>query len=225
MPPANSRRRVYMFALLAPILALGLLATPSRQRMRAAGPANTGHETLDCAQCHTPADGTVRQQLQANARYQLGLRGTPANFIHEPVDNVDCLACHQNRDDRHPVYRFEEPRFAEVREVLAPQNCVSCHAEHSGRRVTVEATVCSQCHQETTIREDPILPTHDGLIALRQWTTCLQCHDFHGNHVRETPNKLVQALRAEHVDDYLAGGRQIYGSEVRYPAKTEREAE
>jgi Cytochrome c3 len=214
-----------MLALVAPLFSLVLLALPGRERLRAAGPANSGHEQLDCVQCHTPADGTVRQQVQANFRHLVGLRSAGADFLHRPVENVDCLACHQNPDDRHPVYRFEEPRFAEVRATLAPQNCVSCHSEHSGRRVTAEPTMCVSCHTDTEIKNDPAVPSHAQLLAEERWSTCLQCHDFHGNHVRTTPNRLVEALVLGDVEKYLAGGPAVYGTEVRYPALTEREIE
>lgn len=219
------RRRIYSIAAVALVLALGVLLMPGSERLRAAGPANTGHERLECAQCHTSAEGTPRQQIQANVRFLLGLRSQAANFIHNPVGNVDCLSCHQNDDDRHPVYRFNEPRFAEARAEIAPQYCVSCHAEHTGRRVTAEATVCVSCHTQMEIKDDPIQPAHATLAARGEWGTCLSCHDFHGNHVRPTPLRLDQAASASAVARYLAGGPPIYGEEVRFPAKTIREAQ
>ncbi|MBW3630018.1 MAG: cytochrome c3 family protein [Gemmatimonadetes bacterium] len=218
----HPRKRIYALAAGVPMLALMVLLFPGRERLRAAGPANTGHAELTCAQCHTPADGTVRQQVQANLRHLLGSRATPADFLHKPVGNVDCVACHQNDDDRHPTYRFNEPRFADVRAELAPQNCVSCHTEHTGRRVTAQATVCSSCHADMEIREDPIQPTHSKLVEGKQWATCLSCHDFHGNHVRDTPRILAKALGSTQVEAYLAGGAKIYGEDVRFPARTER---
>lgn len=217
------RGRIYSVALLAPILGLGFLLMPERERLHAAGPANTGHEQLTCAQCHTTAEGTPRQQIQANVQFLLGRRGEGASFIHNPVGNVDCMACHQNEDDRHPVYRFNEPRFAEVRAELAPQYCVSCHVEHTGRRVTAEPTVCASCHVEMEMKEDPIEPTHAALAAGKQWGTCLSCHDFHGNHVRTTPLRLSDAPSEGEVARYLAGGPPIYGQELRFPAKEFRE--
>ncbi len=216
------RRKVYAGTALVPVIALGILLMPGQERLRAAGPANTGHEQLDCAQCHTAADGTVRQQVQANVRNFVGLRAVGADFIHKEVGNVDCLACHQNNDDRHPVYRFNEPRFAEAREAIGPQSCVNCHVEHSGRRATVDPTFCVNCHVDTKIQQDPIVPTHANLIALEEWGSCLGCHDFHGNHVRTTPTRLEGLLPEVDIAEYLAGGRPIYGTEVRFPAKQER---
>lgn len=218
------RRRIYAVAVAAPVLVLGILLMPGRERLRAAGPANTGHEQLTCAQCHTPAKGTARQQIQANTRFLLGLRAQGATFVHNPVGNVDCVSCHQNEDDRHPVYRFNEPRFAEARAEIAPQNCVSCHAEHTGRRVTAEATFCSNCHADMKIEKDPIEPGHAALATSGQWGSCLSCHDFHGNHVRTTPRRLEDGASESEVARYLAGGPPIYGHEVRFPARTVREA-
>jgi hypothetical protein len=219
---AFPRRRLYAAAAFAPLLALVLLLLPGRERLRAAGPANAGHEQLACGQCHTPAEGTVRQQVQANVRHLLGLREVGADFIHKPVGNTDCLACHQNEDDSHPVYRFYEPRFAEAREAIAPQYCVSCHTEHSGRRVTAEASVCSNCHADMEVQNDPIQPTHVTLSVLDEWGSCLRCHDFHGNHVRTTPIRLEGVASETAVARYLAGGEPIYGTQLRFPARTDR---
>lgn len=223
-PSESSRRgRVYLFALLAAVAAVVTLLSPGRERLHAAGPANAGHERLTCAQCHVAAEGTVRQQVQANVRHLVGLRATGADFMHRAVGNVDCVACHDNQDDAHPAYRFNEPRFAEVRASLAPQNCVSCHAEHSGQRVTAPATVCQECHSDMEIAEDPAQPSHAFLVSNERWGSCLSCHDFHGNHVREVPTLLSAGPSEEAVQRYLAGGPAIYGDSVRFPARTERE--
>lgn len=223
-PAARSwRARAYGIATVAMVCAVGVLLLPGRERLRAAGPANTGHEALACGQCHTLADGTVRQQLQANVRHLAGLRATGADFVHRPVENDDCTACHSNEDDRHAPYRFNEPRFAEARQAIAPQQCVSCHAEHTGERVTREGTFCSECHSDMEVRQDPITPTHAALAADQKWGTCLSCHDYHGNHVRTTPNRFDQALPEAAVIRYLRGGPDVYGNRLRFPARTERE--
>lgn len=217
------RPRVYYASALGALTVLAILVIPGKERLRAAGPPNTGHEQLTCAQCHTPADGTLRQQIQANARHLVGLRSVGTDFVHKPVGNVDCLACHQNDDDRHPVYRFNEPRFAEARDSIAPQLCVSCHTEHSGRRVTVEPTSCSVCHADMTLNDDPIEPSHEALVVAKDWGSCLSCHDFHGNHVRTTPTLRADGASDLDIARYLAGGPEIYGTMKHVNARTERE--
>lgn len=217
------RRRIYLLAVAAAVAVLAVLLVPGRERLRAAGPANTGHEALACTQCHTPADGTVRQQLQANARYLAGLRGSGADFVHKPVGNVDCVSCHTNEDDKHAPHRFNEPRFEQARAELAPQYCVSCHSEHQGGRVTVEGTFCGSCHQDMEIREDPITPSHASLASEKKWGTCLSCHDYHGNHIRTTPTRLEGGIEEAAVRAYLRGGSAIYGNQLRFPARKQRE--
>lgn len=101
-------------------------------QLRAPGDFNTGHENLTCNECHESADGTIRQQIQSNISYLLGNRETLAVFNLQSPDNKDCLACHNREDDKHPVYRFNEPRFIEARKAIQPQKCVSCHLEHTG---------------------------------------------------------------------------------------------
>jgi hypothetical protein len=183
---------------------------------------NIGHERLDCAQCHVTAAGTVRQQLQANARYWLGLRKEPVDFGSKDVQNVDCLACHDRPFDRHPVFRFNEPRFEKARKNLGVHECQSCHAEHRGAKVVVEATYCAECHSELKLERDPIDVPHEELVKGDRWEACLGCHDFHGNHERSTPKRLDQALSPLDIERYFAGARSPYGDALKSPPKKER---
>lgn len=183
---------------------------------------NTGHESLACDSCHRPADGTIRQQLQANVKYWLGMRKTEADFGNKDVGNADCLQCHERPFDRHPVFRFNEPRFREARQAIAPQNCVSCHREHSDVRVTARSGYCVECHSDLELKNDPIDVSHVDLARQQRWQTCLGCHDFHGNHVMDTPKRLSDAHSLAELDRYFAGGKSPYPNELRARARKER---
>src|SRR5262245_39592591 len=174
----------YVLGAAVSLAALAMLIVPQASRLYAKGPANTGHAALACTECHKEAPGTVRQQLQAKVQFWLGLRKTNAAFGHAPVGNEQCADCHAREQDAHPVHRFLEPRFAEARAELGAQSCVSCHREHKGGRVTMTPTSCSTCHQDIDLKRDPLDVSHRELAAAKQWSTCLGCHDYHGNHKR-----------------------------------------
>lgn len=222
---AGLRRRhnvAYAAGITFGLLALGWLLLPASETLLAHGPMNTGHEGFRCESCHEPAPGTLRQQLQANVRHLVGLRATAADFGRRDVGNEVCIDCHERPDDRHPVYRFLEPRFAQARRDLAPQRCESCHHEHSGERVTLtDIAYCRSCHGETRLKRDPLDVSHADLIAARRWETCLGCHDFHGNHVMKTAERLEDAIAPEVIRTYFAGGASPYGRERRHPARKE----
>lgn len=223
VPKDRIARRRRLGALLGAGLgsfAVAVMLWPGQQRLRTPGPMNVGHGELDCASCHRAAPGTTRQQLQANARSVLGLRAASVDFGLSRVSNEACRACHDRPDDRHPVYRFLEPRFADARAALAPHECTSCHGEHAGRRATVEPDACRHCHGELALEHDPISTPHAELVATGAWSTCLGCHDFHGNHASEPPTALADALAPADIRDYLAGGPSPYGA-VRHPATRE----
>lgn len=115
----------------------GLVLLPAFQPYLPHQGHNTGHEELACADCHQAAPGSLRQQLQGKLDHWRGRRDTPVDFGQARVDNRICQGCHVRTQDRHPPHRFLEPRFAPVRESLAPQACVSCHREHQAARVTL----------------------------------------------------------------------------------------
>lgn len=184
---------------------------------------NVGHADLQCSSCHRPAPGTTRQQLQANARTSIGLRGDYVDFGLQRVTSDRCRSCHDRPDDRHPVHRFLEPRFAEVRAVLSPHECMSCHREHTGRRATVEPDACRHCHAELELQHDPVLPPHADLVGASAWETCLGCHDFHGNHAMEVPTDVRDAIAPADIRRYLAGGASPYDGALRHRATLDDE--
>lgn len=217
------RHRQNLAYLAGACLGLAVLAysvLPAGEKLHAKGPMNTGHEKLACTGCHNHAPGSFRQQIQANLRYALGLRGTSAPFGRLPVGNQHCLACHERPNDRHPVYRFLEPRFAKVREELHPHACAACHAEHQGKRVTLAETgYCVHCHKETRLRKDPLDVSHEKLIALKRWDSCLGCHDFHGNHIMKTGKSVEKTIPVGEIRAYFEGGPSPYGDARFHKAK------
>jgi hypothetical protein len=221
--PVDRRRRIgSVFGFCLAVGALGYLFLPDQKHFSAPGVMNTGHETIGCDSCHRSAPGTVRQQLQADVRYLAGLRKSPADFGMREVLNKDCLACHERPFDRHPVFRFNEPRFVEVRQVLAPQQCESCHREHSGARVTVESGYCRNCHGALEMKNDPLDTPHAQLVREGRWSTCLGCHDFHGNHVMQTSTRLAEALPPAQINNYFRGDVSPYPPQLRKPAQRNR---
>lgn len=220
---ADRRRRAGIatgFCLAAAALIFFLF--PGQEHLTAPGRMNVGHERLECVSCHQRAPGTVRQQLQADARYLLGMREAPADFGLRSVGNDDCLACHERPFDRHPVFRFTEPRFAEARNALAPHRCQSCHREHSGARVTVQAGYCVRCHDTLEMKNDPLNIPHAELVRQGRWFTCLGCHDFHGNHVMDSRTRTADADAARQIQRYFEGGASPYPSQLRKPARQQR---
>jgi hypothetical protein len=219
------RRRLGIVTGLVAGLAITLwLHAPGQAHLLAPGPMNTGHDTLACASCHVPAPGTVRQQLQTVARTWFRGEAGPIDLGFRAVGNAQCQACHDRPDDRHPVFRFLEPRFAEARAAIHPELCTSCHREHNGVRVAIaDGTYCSHCHADLTVEHDRIDTSHRTLVAAKRWDTCLGCHDYHGNHGLEPPTRLADAIAPAAIQAYLRGGPSPYPAPIvhaRHPEVT-----
>ena len=213
----------YGVGMVAGVIVMVLLILPSNAALHAHGPMNSGHEKLTCEACHQAAPGTLRQRLQANMQFLLGSRTDSVEFGHRTVGNAQCLYCHERPNERHPVYRFMEPRYAKVRQAIAPQQCRSCHEEHTGKRVTITPEVCQQCHDSLTLRKDPLQPTHADLIHQKNWSSCLGCHDFHGNHHMKAPTHVNAVIDPLRIQTYFNGGESPYPHEKYYAAKQDNE--
>lgn len=188
-----------------------LLLSPGRESWHAAGPPNVGHTRIECGECHAPAPGNFAGQALQNVMHAVGLSDSATHFVYEPAGNEQCLACHENPDDRHPVADFLEPEFATARQAMGVQYCVSCHQEHLGVRVSATQGFCRHCHEDTEVSDDPLDVPHTTLISDERWGTCLGCHDFHGNHERKVPEMMSQVLTEEQIQQYLDGGESPYG--------------
>ena len=201
----------YLIGLLLGLGSIVILSISWGEHYLMPGPSNVGHEDVQCKYCHISAVGTFRQQIQANVQYLLGKRPKIADFGRKDVSNESCTGCHKRPDDRHPVYRFFEPRYKKVRQQLKPQFCISCHLEHTGNRVTLtETTYCQSCHKKLVLKNDQISIPHHELIREKRWQTCLGCHDFHGNHILETEKKVAKLISPQRILEYFQGGDSPY---------------
>lgn len=215
-------RKASLF-LAAAVFLLGgltLYETPA-QTWVAHGPIQTGHQEIACRTCHVKSTGTTRQQIQANIRYMTGLRETPVDFGYGPVTSDQCLGCHQRSNERHPIYRFNEPRFAEAVANLPANTCLGCHTEHENARSFMPLDGCKECHRDLVLKTDPLDVSHMDLIDNKQWQTCLGCHDFHGNHARKAQSLMGDAYPASVIEAYLRDGPSPYGDIKIFEGKTE----
>jgi hypothetical protein len=204
-------QQTYVVGLIVAVMGIVTLLLPGNESWHAAGPLNIGHGNVDCNECHTPAPGSFVGQAFNNMLDAVGLNESETYFIYEPAGNEQCLACHENPEDRHPVAKFMKPKFARARQTAGVQFCVSCHREHLGVRASVALRVCQNCHVDTVVEDDPLDIPHKTLIDDERWETCLGCHDFHGNHERKVPEIMSQMLTEEQIQRYLDGGKSPYG--------------
>jgi hypothetical protein len=218
------QRMGYAAGLLLGAVGLWLLLADEHASWHSPGPANSGHEKLACTDCHRQAEGSARQQIQANLKQQMGLRQQAAYFQFTPVTNDACLDCHERPNDQHPVTRFNEPRFAEAREKLHPEQCGSCHAEHQGVRVTQpNIEYCRNCHEEFSLKYNTVSIPHQTLAKQQRWQTCLGCHDFHGNHKMTLPTEVGKAISPDRISEYFKGAQSPYPGQIIHKAKEKRD--
>jgi len=213
------------------VVSLLWLSIHSNSQLHAPGSMNTGHEKLLCEDCHQKSEGSLRQKLQANVRYWLNDRQAYVPLGHKPVANEHCLECHERPNERHPVFRFFEPRFKKARAEIGAQFCVSCHREHTGVRVSADLRFCAVCHQRLDLKNDPLLKasnpqaaeatltSHLQLVKTKRWQTCLGCHDFHGNHRMKTAASMDQLIKPGEINAYFQGAKSPYSQSKYHKAK------
>lgn len=204
----------YAVGVVLAIFIVMMLSASGNDHWYSSGPASPGHDALACKACHLKAKGSYRQQIQANLKYALGLREEGAAFGFKKVGNTQCLACHAREKDRHPSYRFLEPRFSHLRATIGPELCQSCHQEHNGMRVSMQVEDCRHCHNELVLKQEPLDISHKQLVAENDWTSCLGCHDYHGNHGWVAQKKYADKLDIAIIKDYFSRGPSPYGEPV-----------
>jgi hypothetical protein len=218
-----NKRNSYLLASIISFLCIILLLQTDFERWNQPGPFNPGHEDLACNECHLKTKSSVRQQLQANVQYLLGQRKTEADFYYHKIDNKHCIACHNMDKDLHSSHRFNEPRFNEVREKIHPEQCISCHKEHIGQRISqFKISDCQLCHEELKIKNDPISVPHDELIERKDWQTCLGCHDYHGNHDMVLEKTVGRAIKQEQLLGYFSNAESPYLGSIITKARSTR---
>lgn len=219
-PPRGARSEVVNLALVLAAVFIGLWAIPPALGFRSKGPMNTSHESLSCESCHREAPGTLRQQLGHNAKTLMGFHDAdwvPVGYAE--VDNAACQDCHNRPNDRHPVSRFMELRYAEEQAKWGVHECKGCHGEHTGKRVAnLEITFCQSCHSDLDVQGDPISPTHAELAESGDWASCMSCHDFHSNHKRDVPTDNENRIPTALLLDYMEGGPDPYSDDKFYTA-------
>lgn len=222
-PTARQVRIIAAFAILPMFAAAGVVLT-DRELMpvMSHGPLQAGHEAVNCESCHLPSAGTTRQQVQAKVHYLVGMRETSVDFGYSEVRSDACLECHERPNERHPIFRFQEPRFQEAVTQVEATSCLGCHSEHTSHRATTDLVFCQACHEDLKLKSDPLDVNHETLIANLEWQTCLGCHDFHGNHRHEAPKLLAAAIAASDVAAYLRDGASPYPLPKLFEAKEDK---
>ncbi len=223
--PLRKRQRIGSFIGIGiGLIIYIILPLKQTESFLSLGPLNTGHEGLSCNACHTDAKGNLIQQVQSNISYTFGMRKTKADFGTENVDNKKCIECHDRPNDRHPTHRFLEPRFKEAIANINAAECETCHKEHNNTRVVLkDAAFCINCHYDLEVKNDPIDVPHEQLIKNKQWNTCLQCHDFHGNHIYKVAEKIKDTIQLKQIQEYLKGGKDPFSNKKKYKPLTEEE--
>lgn len=210
--------------ILATTTILALIFAKPAEEYLSIGPMNTGHEGFSCNTCHADAKGNWIQQIQSNSEYSLGMRKKMVDFGSLPADTKKCLACHERDNDRHPTHRFLEPKHQKAIKKIDATNCNTCHTEHNGIRTTLaNGNYCMNCHSKTKVKNDPVDIPHAELFKKGMWSTCLQCHDFHGNHQAPAASLMKDTIPMATIKSYFAGGSDPYKGAKKFKALSEQE--
>lgn len=215
----NRRTQGYFIGSILSIAVLIFLFLPSSKTYLIKGPLLPGHEKLECNECHKDERGTFRQQIQTNIQYLFNKQNASVSVGLRPVGNSECIKCHDRPNDRHPIYRFREPKYRQIREKIRANTCITCHLEHQNKRITVKMGFCMHCHDELNLKNDPIDISHQQLIQDKNWNSCLTCHDFHGNHEMKTEVSLDKGVPLPQLQKYFNRGLNPYPGKIIHKAK------
>lgn len=215
----NRRNNGYIFGIIFSLAVLLFLFLPSSQTYLQNGPMLPGHEDLECFSCHKDEKGTFRQQLQANIQYLLNNRKNVVSVGLRSVENKECIKCHDRPNDRHPVYRFREPKYRKAKSEIEADTCIACHLEHRNKRVTVQINFCVHCHSELKLKNDPVDVTHKQLIQDKNWDSCLTCHDYHGNHDMKPEVEIKKGIALPKLKKYFNRDVNPYLGKIIHKAK------
>lgn len=214
------RKRQFTGSIIGIVIGVSaffLLTLESNESYMSIGPMNLGHQEVSCVACHADAKGNLLEQVQSNISHAVGARKNGVDFGSQDVTVNNCLECHDRPNDRHPNHRFSEPRFKDAIKKIDATTCITCHSEHNGERVTVASIdYCMNCHQDLKVENDPLDIDHEALISNGEWNTCIQCHDFHGNHRYKVPIQLKDTIPMEVINKYFEGGLDPYGTDKKY---------
>lgn len=210
--------------VVATIAVCTLIFVKPAEEYMSIGPMNTGHEGFSCNTCHSDAKGNWMQQIQSNSQYAIGMRKHAVEFGSLPADTKKCLACHERDNDRHPTHRFLEPKYKKAVKEIDATNCKTCHTEHNGIRLTLaNGNYCINCHSDTKVKNDPVDIPHEELFNKGMWSTCLQCHDFHGNHQAKAATLMKDTIPMATIQNYFMGGNDPYKGVKKFKALSEQE--
>ena len=212
-------KQAYILGGVLCLFVVVFLLLPSSQVFLKNGPMLPGHENIECISCHKDEKGSFRQQVQANVQYLLNNRESAVSVGLRAVENNECIACHERPNDRHPVYRFREPKYSAAREKIKADECTACHLEHESSRLSVSVNFCMHCHDELKLKEDPLDVSHQQLVNEKNWNSCLGCHDYHGNHEMKTTAKLENAIKLDDLKNYFDRGSHPYPGKIINKAK------
>ncbi|MEP5340795.1 MAG: hypothetical protein ABJL44_02215 [Algibacter sp.] len=214
------RKRQFIGGIIGVVIGVSaffILTLEANEAYISIGPMNLGHQEVSCIACHADAKGNLLEQVQSNIAHAAGMRKKGVDFGSQDVTLNNCLECHDRPNDRHPNHRFSEPRFKEAVKKNDATTCITCHSEHHGERVTVVSIdYCMNCHQDLKVEHDPLDIDHKTLIARKAWSTCIQCHDFHGNHRYKVPSQLKDTIPLKTIDRYFKGGEDPFGTNKKY---------